>query len=294
MGLYRRKLPSHDLPGRRSLAMQPGLFSRARSKHQEGIEWSHARGVVALDIAPHFHDELQIMTVEHGARGVRLGKQQDNVVAAELLLIPPGLTHGSFGCSSSPRNYRSVHLAPNRIEDLSTELFRKPGREFLGLTRFSDQRAQFALIRLHRALATGEGDLACDSALVELFRLIGGRVSLSESNCASASRRMTALMRAREYIDAHCTASIRTDHLCKQAGLSRYYFLRLFSITFGIPPHAYQLQRRVILAKSLIVDGHALSAVAAICGFSDQSHFTSHFRRCTGVTPACFRASLLN
>jgi AraC-like DNA-binding protein len=59
-------------------------------------------------------------------------------------------------------------------------------------------------------------------------------------------------------------------------------------------PHAYHLQRRVILAKELIADGHALSAVAATCGFADQSHFTFHFRRCNGVTPARFRASLPN
>jgi AraC-like DNA-binding protein len=274
--------------------MQPGLFSRARSKHHEGIEWSRARGVVALDIAPHFHDELQIMTVEEGARGVRLGKQRDNVVAAELLLIPPGLTHGSFGFSPIPCNYRSVHLSPNRIEELSTELFKKPGHEFLRSVRFSDQRAQSMLIRLHRALASGEGDLKCDSALVELFRVIGSRIRLCESNCVAAPKRMPALMRAREYIDANCTDAIRTDQLCKQAGLSKYYFLRLFLITFGVTPHAYHLQRRVILAKKLIAEGLALSAVAATCGFADQSHFTIHFRRCTGVTPACFRASLLN
>jgi AraC-like DNA-binding protein len=277
MGLYRRKLPSHDLSDTRSLAMQPGLFSRARSKHHEGIEWSHAHGVVALDIAPHFHDELQIMTVEHGARGVRFGKQRDNVVAAELLLIPPGLTHGSFGCGSTPCNYRSVHLAPNRIEQLSTELFKKPGQEFLRLVRFSDQRAQSMLVRLHRALASGGGDLKCDSTLVELFRVIGGRISLCESNCVAAPKRKPALMRAREYIDANCTDTIRTVQLCEQVGLSKYYFLRLFLSTFGITPHAYHLQRRMILAKKLIAEGHALSAVAATCGFADQviSHLIS-------------------
>jgi len=274
--------------------MQPALFSRARSKHHEGIEWSHARGVVALDIASHFHDELQIMTVEKGARGVRLGRQQDNVVAAELLLIPPGLTHGSFGCGSTPCNYRSVHLAPNRIAELSTEIFKKPGHEFLRLVRFSDQRAQSMLIRLHSALVSREGDLNCDSMLVELFRVIGSRINLCESNCVAAPKRMPALMRAREYIDAHCTDTIRVDQLCKQAGLSKYYFLRLFLTSFGVTPHAYHLQRRVILAKKLIAEGLALSAVAATCGFADQSHFTFHFRRCTGVTPACFRTSLLN
>jgi AraC family transcriptional regulator len=101
-------------------------------------------------------------------------------------------------------------------------------------------------------------------------------------------------MRAREYIDANCTDTIRTDQLCKQAGLSKYYFLRLFLNTFGVTPHAYHLQRRVILGKKLITEGLALSAVAATCGFADQSHFTFHFRRCTGVTPACFRAALVN
>jgi AraC-like DNA-binding protein len=273
--------------------MQTSLFSRARSRHHEGIEWSHARGVVAFDIAPHFHDEVQIMTVEEGARGVRLGRQQDNVVATELLLIPPGLTHGSFGCGASPCDYRSVHLAPSRIQEVATELFRKPGHEFLKIVRFSDARAQSALIRLHRTLAAGEGALDCESALVDLFRALAARVNLPESDCAAASRTTPALIRAREYIDAHCTGTIRTDRLCKEAGLSKYYFVRSFLAAFGVTPHAYQVQRRVILAKKLIAEGHALSAIGAGCGFADQSHFTFHFRRSTGVTPGCFRASLL-
>jgi len=273
--------------------MRAALFSRARSKHHEGIEWSRACGVLAFDIASHFHEEWQIMTVEEGARGVRFGAQKDNVVATELLLIPPGLTHGSFSSSSSPCNYRSVHLASNLIEEISTELFRKPHYELPKPVRFSDQQAQSVLIRLHRTLASGTGTAECESLLVELFRALGPRIKLNETRCVAGPKRTPALIRAREYIDAHCTYAIRTDQLCAETGLSKYYFVRLFLATFGVTPHAYHLQRRVLLAKKLIAQGYALSTVAASCGFADQSHLTFHFRRCTGVTPGRFRASLL-
>ncbi|MNW13279.1 Virulence regulon transcriptional activator VirF [compost metagenome] len=50
-------------------------------------------------------------------------------------------------------------------------------------------------------------------------------------------------------------------------------------------PHAYQIQRRLLLARQLIRRGMTLADAAAASGFADQSHMTRLFVRTYGVSP---------
>jgi AraC-like DNA-binding protein len=70
------------------------------------------------------------------------------------------------------------------------------------------------------------------------------------------------------------------------AGLNRFEALRAFKKRYGLPPHAYQLCLRISHARRLLLGGASAAEVAARCGFADQSHFTRHFKRFNGVTPA--------
>jgi AraC-like DNA-binding protein len=66
--------------------------------------------------------------------------------------------------------------------------------------------------------------------------------------------------------------------------LSKVLLLRAFRNRFGLPPHVYQLQQRVLQAKRLL-KSFSPSYVALECGFSDQSHFTRVSRAHAGTTP---------
>ena len=93
-----------------------------------------------------------------------------------------------------------------------------------------------------------------------------------------------------EYIDAHLAERITLYQLARMAGLSTGHFSRAFKQTFGVPTHAYLIQRRVERAQSVMLSTQLpLSEVALACGLSDQSHFTRLFRRIVGETPNAWR-----
>jgi AraC family transcriptional regulator len=96
-----------------------------------------------------------------------------------------------------------------------------------------------------------------------------------------------------EYIHEHLDGELSLDDLAAVVHVSPYHFARLFKNSTGLPPHQYVIARRIERAKELLRDRDLLSLaeVAVETGFSDQSHFTRHFKRLVGVTPRIFQAS---
>lgn len=98
------------------------------------------------------------------------------------------------------------------------------------------------------------------------------------------------LARVRDYIETHLDGPIRLDELAGIAEQSPYHFSRSFKAAVGVGPHRYVQQRRLALARRLLVEGDLpLAAVALACGFANQSHFTTVFKAAMGVTPGRFR-----
>lgn len=103
----------------------------------------------------------------------------------------------------------------------------------------------------------------------------------------AAVLRAVALMRSR------LAESISLDDLAGVAGSSPFHFARQFKAATGHPPHDYHIRLRVDRAQELLrTRGRewTLAAIAAECGFADQSHFSRHFKRVVGVTPGEYLA----
>ena len=105
----------------------------------------------------------------------------------------------------------------------------------------------------------------------------------------SAAKVRTELQRAMTFIQDNLASDLSLDTIAREAGLSSYHFARLFAEAFGVPPHQYVIQTRIERAKTLITQSClSLGEVAQHVGFSDQSHFTRHFKRLVGITPHAF------
>jgi AraC family transcriptional regulator len=92
------------------------------------------------------------------------------------------------------------------------------------------------------------------------------------------------------YIDDHLASDIGLDDLARLVDCSPQHFQRLFKKTFGASPYQFVLGLRIDRAKALIRRGTLpIAEVAAACGFSDQSHFSTSFSRRVGVAPSRYR-----
>jgi AraC family transcriptional regulator len=99
--------------------------------------------------------------------------------------------------------------------------------------------------------------------------------------------------RAKEILDANLDGRVTVEQIAKECGLSVAHFTRAFGESTGMPPHRWQIRRRVEVAKSLLLNEKlSLSEVAMACGFADQSHFTRVFTRDVGISPGAWRRCL--
>lgn len=96
--------------------------------------------------------------------------------------------------------------------------------------------------------------------------------------------------RVQRHIEAHIEERLTLGSLAEVAGMSKYYFSRLFRESVGLPPYQYILKRRVDLGRRLLHETDLpIARVALRVGFSNQSHFGEAFRRLTGCSPTEFR-----
>ncbi len=97
---------------------------------------------------------------------------------------------------------------------------------------------------------------------------------------------------ALQRIEANSQERISLAALAREAGMSRYHFLRTFRHVVGMTPHQYLLRTRLHRAAVRIRrSSEPISTIAFEEGFEDLSTFNRRFRRLIGSSPTEFRAA---
>src|SRR5437879_13479207 len=97
------------------------------------------------------------------------------------------------------------------------------------------------------------------------------------------------LRRVCDFIQANLNQPLTLLDLSAVARMSPYHFARLFKQSIGVPPHRFVLRRRISLASALLREPQLpIREVGRLAGFRTPSHFTTTFRRMTGITATAF------
>jgi AraC family transcriptional regulator len=169
---------------------------------------------------------------------------------------------------------------PYRVELLPAFYFNDPWLHSLGTGLYNEMRSANPL-----------GPLYAESLMNALAIYLLRHYSTGQwLRDPSGSHLTPAQLRVvNEYIHAHLDQKISLADLAACLHLSVPHFERMFRATTRRPPYHYVLEVRLDRAKILLEKTRLpLVEVARQCGFSSQSHFTTHFTRLLGVSPARF------
>jgi len=203
----------------------------------------------------------------------------------------------SAGHSGRPHRGRSwearlVIVELRMLETLAVEVGGARGVRFATEPRIDDRALADGFLQMHRALERPSSALESDERLTTWMTAALGLRSRRAAAITAGARRDPALRRAAERLNDDPASNLTLAELAQVAGTDRHRLTRLFRAAYGLPPHRFQLARRLAVARALLERGLAVGAAAAQAGFFDQSHFTRHFHKAFGLAPARYVAAL--
>lgn len=69
--------------------------------------------------------------------------------------------------------------------------------------------------------------------------------------------------------------------------VSEPYFRKLFKKEFNVSPKKYIIESRIKYAEALILTNYyTIQEVSEMCGYNDYKHFSTEFKKITGVSPS--------
>ncbi len=240
--------------------------------------------------AKHTHDQFGIGLVIQGGQRSASGRGVVEALRGDAITVNPGEVHDGMPLDHSGRSWRMLYFDPALVFHAAAELLDRPalGAEFERPV-VRDAQLEACFVQLFRtATSAATGTLAGEVTLCTLLQHMLTR----HATVRAPRQRNSAILRARQCIDDDPASNPSLSDLAELAGLNRFQLLRSFVKETGLPPHAYLVQRRTLLARELIVAGVRLVDAAAQAGFSDQSHMNRAFMRFFGYTPARFAASV--
>ncbi|MEO5883261.1 MAG: AraC family transcriptional regulator [Caldimonas sp.] len=101
-------------------------------------------------------------------------------------------------------------------------------------------------------------------------------------DCVKPATRQLLLRRillAADFIASRHDEPISLDEMARAASLSRFHFVRLFSLVHGETPHAFLRRKRTAVARRHLAVGSACSEAASRAGFGSRSSLFRNLRK---------------
>lgn len=213
----------------------------------------------------------------------------------QFSLVPAGLP--SYWQWVQVAHILTVQIDSAFLADVATDLgqYCPHPIEFCLTFEASDEHLTH-LVMLLRLELQGNGlgtQLYIDSLMQALVICLLKRYSVFSDTCWHPIGKLsrTVLQQLVDFIEANLAEDLTLQQLSRIAGLSSHYFATSFKNATGMTPHQYVIQRRVQVAKRLLMCDRTLTIaqIATTVGFSDQSHLCRHLRRQLKVTPKQLR-----
>ncbi|MEM5419502.1 MULTISPECIES: helix-turn-helix transcriptional regulator [Paraburkholderia] len=267
--------------------------------------------------APHWHEAYTIPVIEGGAECFRYRGTQHVAATGSVPVINPGELHTGSRAVEEGWSYRVMYVPIDFLHELAGEIAgRTQPLPWFDAEVIHDLDLAHRLSRAHRLLEA-DADwrraaavpepgasaspaspsapcadlLAVEGSLLDALSTLLTRYGRTREAALKHGPNDPRVETMKALLAADLATPLRVADLAQAVGLSPFHAARLFTQATGLPPHAWRTQLRLQRALAPLREGATVAEVAAASGFTDQSHFTRHFRRMFGVPPGRWQSS---
>jgi AraC family transcriptional regulator len=210
-------------------------------------------------------------------------------VRARLLVVAVSRAERDAAFAAGAGTKLGVDDAPQPDDDsnIGIGISDPAGFGFAENLRSRDGAAGLRLLAIARGRAAGRSPSAERPDRIALVRdAIAEELALhrraARLDCVKLATREQLLRRillAADFIASHHDEPLSLDEIARAASLSRFHFVRLFSLVLGETPHAFLLRKRTAVARRHLAVGSACSEAATRAGFGSRSALFRNLRK---------------
>ncbi|MDF2512460.1 MAG: hypothetical protein K0S04_2326 [Herbinix sp.] len=249
-------------------------------------------------VSLHHHDFYECYYFISGDVTYMIEGKSYQLMPGDIILINSKELHQPIiHNSETPYERIVIWLNRNFLSSLCTEntnlirCFEDEGKE--NVIRADVEAQQSIRTILHKLLKlenySGMGlELLYRAYVTELLILLNNLLFFQTERYNITFEKSSLIEEIIDYINSHLEEAITIEELSQQFYLSRFHLLREFKKYSGTTLHKFIVQKKLILAKELILQGIPITQVYERCGFGDYSNFFRAFKNEYGVTPKQF------
>ena len=187
-----------------------------------------------------------------------------------------------------------VNVPQQLIASVAREFDADPARIEIR-NRFQIKDSQMEMLTL---AVKNELELGCPSGRLYLeglglamaSRLLTHHSSLAKHASAKENLTDRRLKQILSFIEENLSQDLSVEQIAAVAHVSPSHLKDVFKKSMGVPVYQYVIQRRVEMAKSLLMEENlSIAEVASASGFAHQSHLARHMRRVLGASPTVMK-----
>ena len=239
----------------------------------------------------HMHAGYCIGLIDEGAQAFLRTGSQHIAPQGDIILVNADEVHTGSSAVESGWRYRAIYPTPEMMQDISRDFFQETGTApWFPQAVVHDEGLAEQLRLLFDLLLQPQNALFKQSLYISTLAYLLSRHSQSRKTLKALPEAQRKVLLVQELLASEPEQEHHLADLAALAGLSPWHLLRQFKKYTGLPPHAWLVQCRLRKSLELLKQGQDIALTAQLCGFSDQSHFTRHFKKALGCTPAQYTA----
>jgi AraC-like DNA-binding protein len=242
----------------------------------------------------HYHEFYKLLFFISGSGEYVVEGKRYSLLPGDIVLIGTHCVHRPEFSPDIPCERMILYISPeflHRESSVTCDLTECFSKEYDHVLRPTDpiRKSLFTrLVNIEKELSsTHYGKEILSNGLllglmVEIARSIRHKEVQKPEPMLPKSKRMLDMV---QYLDAHLTEDLNIDLLADKFFISRYHLMRRFREETGTTIHAYISDRRLMLARDLIIQGIPATEACFQCGFGSYSSFSRAYGKFFGTTP---------
>ncbi len=222
-------------------------------------------------------ENICIEYVESGSGIVRCGNKFFRPSARDTFILPKGQPTYYWSNVENPWKKYWINVEGKLLDKLCEAYEIKNIVHYHNLDINSE---------IHRLIDLEKCQHDCTASLIEIindifFKMYSHTLKEEPNNLAT---------KVLNYISEHIAEPFSTKEMESIFGKSRYQIYRVFKEQYGINPYTYYLNKKISLAKELLVSSSLpISDIACTLSFYDEYHFSKCFKQKEGISPSAYR-----